>query len=61
MLVLSRKVGQKIQVGNDVTVEVLRVRGGQVRLGVTAPDHKRILRSELEEKSDGENSVPKPG
>lgn len=47
MLVLTRKTGQAIQIGDGVTVKVLRVTGNQVRIGIAAPDSCRILRAEL--------------
>lgn len=47
MLVLTRKVGEAIRIGADVTVQVLEVRGGQVRLGFIAPAGVRILRDEV--------------
>jgi carbon storage regulator len=47
MLVLSRKRGESIQVGDGITVTILRVAGGKVRLGVEAPNHLRVLRTEL--------------
>jgi carbon storage regulator CsrA len=46
MLVLSRKEGQSITVG-DAEIEVLRCRNGAVRIGIKAPTETRILRSEL--------------
>lgn len=49
MLVLSRKPGESIHIGDDVTVTVLKTSGGTVRLGFEAPDDVRILRSELNE------------
>lgn len=48
MLVLSRKAGQSVLIGEDIRVEVLWI-GNQVRLGVEAPDEVKVLRSELEE------------
>ena len=48
MLVLSRKVGQEILVGDNVRITVTKVSGNRVTLGVEAPDHVRILRGELE-------------
>lgn len=48
MLILSRKVGERIQIGDGITVEVTAIRGGQVRLGIAAPDDAKILRGELE-------------
>jgi carbon storage regulator CsrA len=49
MLVLSRKVGERIHIGNDVFVEVRRVSGNRVTLAVNAPKSVRILRGELVE------------
>ncbi|MCI0492867.1 MAG: carbon storage regulator [Planctomycetes bacterium] len=48
MLVLSRKVGERICVGDDITVEVRRIAGNRVALALNAPRHVRILRGELE-------------
>jgi carbon storage regulator len=47
MLILTRKVGEVIRIGDAVTVRVLEVRGGQVRLGVDAPTEVRIFREEV--------------
>ena len=47
MLILTRKLGEMIRVGDDVTVRVLEVRGNQVRLGVEAPAAVRIYREEV--------------
>ncbi len=49
MLVLSRKQGEQIKIGDGITVVVLGVRGGVVKLGIDAPEHLRILRGELTE------------
>jgi carbon storage regulator len=49
MLVLSRKIGEKIHVGSDITIEVRRVAGNRVTLAVDAPRNVRILRGELRE------------
>jgi carbon storage regulator CsrA len=49
MLVLSRKIGEKIHVGNDITIEVRRVAGNRVTLAVDAPREVRILRGELKD------------
>jgi carbon storage regulator CsrA len=48
MLVLSRKAGERIHVGDDITVEVRRVAGNRVTLAIEAPRSVRILRGELE-------------
>jgi carbon storage regulator len=47
MLVLTRRVGETIKVGDDIEIEVLEVRPGIVRIGVRAPKSVRVLRSEL--------------
>ena len=47
MLVLSRKVGEKVWVGNQITMSVVEINGNRVRLAFDAPDQVRILRSEL--------------
>ena len=47
MLVLTRKLGEVIRVGEAVTVRVLEVKGNQVRLGVDAPPDVRIYREEV--------------
>jgi carbon storage regulator CsrA len=47
MLVLSRKAGEKIQIGDSITVTVTRIAGNRVTLGVSAPKNVRIVRSEL--------------
>ncbi len=47
MLVLTRKLGEVIRVGETVTVRVLEVKGNQVRLGVDAPADVRIYREEI--------------
>lgn len=47
MLVLSRKSGQEIQVGEDIVITVISTGPGKVRLGVTAPAGLRVMRTEL--------------
>ena len=49
MLVLSRKVGERIHVGNDIVLEVRRISGNRVTLALEAPRDVRILRGELEQ------------
>ena len=50
MLVLSRKVGQRILIGDQVAVTVVRIAGGGVRLGIEAPGEMVIVREELKER-----------
>jgi carbon storage regulator len=47
MLVLSRKINEKILIGDDIVVSVVRVEGYQVRLGIEAPRNVRIVRAEI--------------
>ncbi len=47
MLVLTRKLGEKIHIGPDIVLTVLEVQGKRVRLGIAAPDDVRVLRAEL--------------
>ena len=47
MLVLTRRVGQSIVIGDNIVVTVLEVRGEQVRIGVEAPRAVEVMRSEI--------------
>jgi carbon storage regulator CsrA len=47
MLVLSRKAGEQVTIGNAITLTVVAISGKTVRIGVEAPDDVRILRAEL--------------
>lgn len=59
MLVLSRKAGQKLQIGDNITVTVLEVHGRVMRLGIEAPSDVRVLRGELEDWQRSEKKVAK--
>ena len=48
MLVLGRKKEQTIEIGDNIRVTILRIKGSSVRVGIEAPDQVRILRGELE-------------
>ena len=50
MLILTRRVGTSLMIGDDVTVTVLGVKGNQVRLGVTAPKDVEVHREEIYER-----------
>lgn len=62
MLVLTRKVGREdsavIQIGEDIKVTVLEIRGEQVRLGITAPDSVAVWRRELWDAKQGITEHP---
>ncbi len=47
MLVLTRKSQEKIQIGENITVTILRVKGQAVRVGIDAPRDVRVIRTEL--------------
>ncbi len=47
MLILTRRVGETVMIGNDVTVTVLGVKGNQVRIGVNAPKDVAVHREEI--------------
>lgn len=47
MLVLSRKVGERLVIGGNITVVISRVAGNRVTIGIEAPDDVRIVRGEL--------------
>lgn len=47
MLVLSRKSGEEVIIDGDIRVRILRCSNGRVRLGVDAPAHVRVMRTEL--------------
>ncbi|MEL7608388.1 MAG: carbon storage regulator CsrA [Bacillota bacterium] len=51
MLVLSRKTGESLTIGQDILIEVIAVEGDRVRLGIQAPREIRIFRSELLEET----------
>lgn len=52
MLVLSRKVGERIWIGDEISVTVVRVTGGGVRIGIQAPAELAVVREELKKKID---------
>jgi len=61
MLILTRRVGETLMVGDDVTVTVLGVKGNQVRIGVNAPKDVSVHREEIyqriqKEKADAQQS-----
>ncbi|MEO8271372.1 MAG: carbon storage regulator, partial [Aureliella sp.] len=50
MLVLSRKVGEKLVIDGNITVEAVRIQGNRIALGLVAPSAVKILRGELQQK-----------
>ena len=66
MLILTRRVGETVMIGNDVTVTVLGVKGNQVRIGVNAPRDVAVHREEIferikrEEQDEGGTTSARP-
>ncbi|WP_390844119.1 carbon storage regulator CsrA [Anatilimnocola floriformis] len=58
MLVLTRKLQEKICIGNDITVTILRVKGQQVRIGIEAPRDVRVIRGELPPMTTTRDELP---
>lgn len=54
MLILTRRVGETLQIGNDISVTVVEVNGNQVRIGIAAPKDVAIMRD------DAKNDNPPP-
>lgn len=57
MLILTRRVGETLMIGDDVTVTVLGVKGNQVRIGVNAPKDVAVHREEIYERIRKENDM----
>lgn len=57
MLILTRKLGQSITIGDDIKITVLEIHGRQVRLGITAPHKVMVHREEIYQKIQEENRM----
>ena len=57
MLILSRKVNEKIMIGDDISVTILEIRGDQVRIGVSAPKQVKVFRQEIFDAITEENKA----
>jgi carbon storage regulator len=64
MLVLSRKVGERILIGDNIAVTVVRITGSGVRIGVEAPSEMAVIRQELKDQLESRTAqeplVPEP-
>ncbi|MDR3146737.1 MAG: carbon storage regulator CsrA [Treponema sp.] len=57
MLILSRKINEKIMIGDDIAVSIIEIRGDQVRIGVNAPKSVKVFRQEVFDAIKTENKA----
>lgn len=57
MLILSRKVNEKIKIGDDITIGLIEIRGDQVKIGIEAPKNIKVFRQEVFESIQQENKA----
>lgn len=57
MLILSRKIDEKIKIGNDITVTLISIQGDQVKIGVEAPKSVKVFRQEVFTAIQNENKA----
>jgi carbon storage regulator len=57
MLILSRKINEKVVIGEDISVSIIEIRGDQVRIGIDAPKKVKVFRQEIFEAIKAENKA----
>lgn len=57
MLILSRKIDEKIKIGDDITITLIDVHGDQVKIGVEAPKNVKVFRQEVFDAIQNENKA----
>jgi carbon storage regulator len=57
MLILSRKLNEKVMIGDDVAISIIEIRGDQVRIGIDAPKKVKVFRQEVFEAIKAENKA----
>lgn len=57
MLILSRKINEKVVIGEDITVSIIEIRGDQVRIGIDAPKKVKVFRQEVFDAIKEENKA----
>jgi carbon storage regulator len=60
MLVLSRKVGERVYVGDEIVLTILGLRQGRIRLGIAAPPHVVVRREEIVDRVQRTPGLPSP-
>ena len=58
MLILTRRVGESLRIGDDISVTVLGIKGSQVRIGVNAPKTISVHREEVYDRINNKDSKP---
>lgn len=57
MLILSRKIDEKIKIGEDITITIIETRGDQVKIGIEAPKNVKVFRQEIYDEIQTENKA----